>query len=208
MSELAADFETGRPGLTVRISFVSSGLAAAQVDQGAPADVIVTADRQALRSLVEQGAVGGLRTIASARMAILVANGNPRGIEGIEDLARPDLRVVLCDPSAPCGRLAARVLAAAGVTVQPRSAEANVDAAAAKVVAGEADASVVYVPTVIALGDAATGLDLDDSLNVSTEYPAAVVSGSARSGLADDFVHFLTGPRARQVLSRWGFQTP
>ena len=118
---------------------------------------------------------GADHVFARNQLQILVAPGNPLGIASIADLARPDLKVVLGDESAPAGRYAAQALRAAGVTVAPVSREADVKAAVAKVTLGEADATIVYVTDVIAAGARGQGVPIADAQNVVAEYPIAVV---------------------------------
>ena len=90
------------------------------------------------------------------------------------DLADPDLVVVTCGEEVPIGRYAADVFRKAGVTVTPKSYEADVKAVVNKVTLGEADAGIVYATDVKAAGDKAEGVAIPDDLNVIATYPIAV----------------------------------
>src|SRR5947209_8163912 len=112
---------------------------------GAPADVVATADEESMAKLVSAGLVEPPRDFAKNKLQVVVARGDPRAINGLADLARSTLKVVLADPSVPAGKYARQVLDAAHVTVKPVSLELDVKSVLRKVAAGEADAGIVYV---------------------------------------------------------------
>lgn len=201
-------FGAAHPGVAVRFSFAASSALAAQVRNGAPADVIATADRRTVDDLARAGLVAAPEVFARNRLAILVAAGNPRRIRSLADLARPDLVVVLCAEQVPCGSLAARALAGAGAAVRARSFEADVKAVVSRVVLGEADAGLVYATDVAAAGDRADGVGLAPGDDVATDYAAAPVAASDEARLARDFVAFLRSAPAQQALGAAGFEGP
>jgi len=206
----ATDTELQRehPGLAVSPSFAGSQTLVAQILAGAPADLIATADQQSMRQLVAAGAVESPRIFARNQLAIVVAPGNPRGIHGLADLARPELAVVLADPTVPVGGAAAAVLRRQGVIVHPRSLELDVKAVLRRVVAGEADAGIVYVTDVSAAGASAAAVQLPASANVQAAYPVAVVRGSAHRAAAEAYLtELLHGAGHRALLAR-GFLPP
>ncbi|MEA2827189.1 MAG: molybdate transport system substrate-binding protein [Actinomycetota bacterium] len=193
------------PDLSVTYSFAGSGALVAQIRQGAPADVIATADTASMARLTDAGLVDAPVTFARNRLEILVAPGNPRGIASLADLARGDVKVVLEDETVPAGRYAAQALAAAGVTVDPVSQEVDVKAAVAKVTLGEADATVVYATDVAAAGAKAEGVVIPDAQNVVAEYPVAVVKATANRGGATTFVDAIVRGTGQDALRRRGF---
>ncbi|HEX9258784.1 MAG TPA: molybdate ABC transporter substrate-binding protein, partial [Acidimicrobiales bacterium] len=158
-TELGDVFERANPEASVRFSFASSSEVVRQVTQGAPADVVATADTSTMRTLTDGGGNAGEPEIfATSALEIMVAAGNPKGIKGLADLARPGVIVVLCATEVPAGRYAHQALEKAGVFLKPRSLEQNVKAAASKVILGEADAAIVYTTDVLAAEDKAAGV--------------------------------------------------
>ncbi|HEV3232614.1 MAG TPA: molybdate ABC transporter substrate-binding protein, partial [Candidatus Dormibacteraeota bacterium] len=126
-TDLAKDFERRHPGVHVHLSFAGSPTLAAQVEQGAPADLIATADAATIDRLAGEGLLNGTpETVATNRLEIAVAHGNPAGVHGLADLARPGLRVALCAATVPCGKGAATALARAGVQVSPVTLDPDV----------------------------------------------------------------------------------
>ncbi len=203
--ELGRRFEADHPGLTVRFNFAASSSLARQLEEGAPGDVLATADEVSMQRAVAAGVVGPPVVFARNRLEIVTEAGNPTGVARLADLARPGLTVVLCAPEVPCGRFAADVLARAGVSVEAASLEENVKAVLAKVTLGEADAGIVYVTDVRAAGAQATGVPIPDAENVVADYPLAVATAAANPAAAQAWVDFARGPIGQEVLGRAGF---
>lgn len=204
VAELADGFETTHPGLTVTTGFGASSSLAQQVVAGAPADVLATASPEAL-ALVE-GAQG--RVLARNRLQIAVPGGNPGGVTGLADLARPELAVALCAPQVPCGAAAAALLEAAGVRARPDTLEQDARAALAKVRLGEVDAALVYRTDVLAADDEVDGVALPEAAGASSEYPVAVLPGARHPQAARAFVEHLLSPEGQRALADAGFDAP
>lgn len=208
-TELAEAFAADTPDVEVTLSFAGSSELVAQILEGAPADVFASADLANMNRLTEASGHADAPVVFATNAAeIVVEAGNPLGIDGVADLAEPDLVVVLCAPEVPCGAYAEQVVERAGVTVTPRSFEQNVNAVVAKVALGEADAGIVYRTDVIAAGDAVAGVTIPADANVVAEYPIVTTADSANPAAADAFVGFVLGPTGQQILGRSGFGAP
>ncbi|WP_369054492.1 molybdate ABC transporter substrate-binding protein [Kineococcus terrestris] len=206
--ELGRRFEEQNPGTAVTFSFGASSALATQVRQGVPADVLATASEPAMASVADEGLVGEPVAFARNETAIAVPLGNPAGVTGVADLARPGTRVALCQVQVPCGAAAQEVFRAAGVDVRPVTEEADVKATLAKVVLGEVDAALVYVTDVRAAADGVEAVEVPADVNASTTYPVATLTGSARPELAQRFVDLVLSDQGRDVLRDAGFSTP
>lgn len=209
LGELEPTFEAKHPDVDVRLTFAGSSALVRQVLDGADADVVITADERTMQQLVDASAVGPRVVVARNRLAILVEAGNPKSITGIGDLARRDLKVVLCAEQVPCGALARDALDTAGVSVQPASLEENVKGVVAKVSLGEADAGVAYETDGKAAGAAVEVVALGPGAGAAeTDYPAAVVSASKARAAAESLIEFLGSAAARDALGAAGFRMP
>jgi len=204
-TRIGAGFEAANPGTEVRFNFGSSSALATQLSQGAPADVFAAADETTMARAAAAEAVAAPATFATNTLAVLVAPGNPRAVGTVRDLARSDLTVVLAAPQVPLGGYTAVVLRNAGVTVTPRSLEADAKAVVAKVVAGEADAAVVYRTDAVAAGHRATTVAIADDLNVTANYPIAVATAAPNPAVARLFIAYVGGPEGRAALAQAGF---
>ena len=191
-------FEGRHAGVQVRFSFAGSQALVAQLKQGAPADVLATADTASMAA----SGLTGARVFARNRLAIITAPGNPKHVAALADLGRSGLRVVLAGPTVPVGKAANKAIAAAHVTVKPVSLEQDVKGVVTKVRLGEADAGIAYVTDVKAAhGDiAGTGLP-----EISNSYPVVV----AKDGTdATAFADFLLSSDGQTLLASFGFLPP
>lgn len=200
--------EAAHPGFTASYSFAGSQQLVENIIDGAPADVIATADTATMQQLLSRGLVEPPQTLARNRLAIAVAKGNPKHIARLMDLARGDVSVVLADPSVPAGNYARQALLRAGVTVRPKSLELSVEAALEKVESGDADAAIVYATDIAAAAGLVTGVAIPDADNVIATYPIAVVKGARNPVAARAFVALAVAGTIQSALRQRGFLPP
>jgi molybdate transport system substrate-binding protein len=178
-------------------NFGGSATLANQIQAGAPGDVFASADQANMQIVVQSGvAAGSPRDFARNKLAIAVQPGNPKGIKGFADLSRPDVNLVVCLPSVPCGAFQQKTR----VPLKPKSQELDVKAVLSKVVLGEADAGVVYITDIKAAGSRVQGVDIADGDNVISTYPIVALSKGG-SG----FVDFVLSPAGQEILRSYGF---
>jgi molybdate transport system substrate-binding protein len=206
-TEIAERFEAEHQGVTVALTFAGSADLVSQVSQGAPADVIATADSATMATLVHDGIVEADDTavFATNTLEIAVPRDNPAGIRSLADLAAAGLNLVVCAPQVPCGAATETVAEAAGVHLIPVSEENSVTDVLGKVSSGEADAGLVYVTDVEAAGEKVRGIEFAEASAAVNEYPIARVSGSGQSRLAAEFGRFVTGAAGQALLAEAGF---
>ena len=120
-SEAGEAFSATDDGSPVEFSFDASSALVTQIIEGAPADVFASADTANMDKLT--AGMNGTDPVifATNLLTIIVPAGNPAAVTGVEDLANPDLNVVLCAEEVPCGNYANQILEAAGVEVTRRA---------------------------------------------------------------------------------------
>jgi molybdate transport system substrate-binding protein len=195
-------------GVSIIYNFAGTNALVAQIKQGAPADVIASADTKNMQTLVAAGLVDTPVTFARNKLEIAVAPGNPQHITGLADLTKPSVSVVLEAVGVPAGDYARQALAAQHLTVKPRSLETDVKSAVAKVTSGEADATVVYVTDVAAAGTSVTGVAIPADQNVIATYPIAVLKSAKHQTAAQAFVASAVSGDVQQALETAGFLPP
>jgi len=205
-TKLGEDFTAANVGTKVTFNFAGSQALATQIQQAAPADVFASADIPNMGKVKDL--VGTPQNFASNLLAIVVEKGNPKDVKGLEDLASPDLKVVLAAEEVPAGKYAKQVIDQAGVSVAPVSQEDNVKAVVTKVSLGEADAGIVYVTDVTAGGDKVEGVDIPEDQNVTATYPIATVKATKAQDKAQAFMDLVLSAEGQQVLEQYGFLPP
>ncbi|MFK4064472.1 molybdate ABC transporter substrate-binding protein [Streptomyces sp. NPDC029674] len=199
-------YEKEHPGTDLTVSAAGSQELAAQVKQGAPADVLVTADTKTMDGL--KGETGEPTVIARNRLVIATREGNPDKVKGLKDLGDSKLKVVLADDTVPVGRYSKQVLDKQGVDVKPVSKEPNVRSVLSKVELGEADAGIVYRTDAATAPGKVDAIEIPDAQNAVAAYPAATLKSSENSEAAAAFVKWLSTPGAQKILRGAGFQKP
>ncbi|HVX17842.1 MAG TPA: molybdate ABC transporter substrate-binding protein [Acidimicrobiales bacterium] len=200
-----ATLATSDPGLSITYSFAGSGELVTQIANGAPADVIATANTSTMHTLVQEGLVEPPVTFARNKLEILVAPGNPKHVKALADLTKSDLTLVLCDETVPAGKYATQIFRAASLTPHPKSLEPDVKAAVTKVVTGEADATVVYVTDVKAAGSEGQGVAIPAAQNAIATYPIAIVKATKHRAAAAAFVDAIVHGSGQRALTARGF---
>lgn len=207
--ELAAAFERSHPGQRVELHFAGTPQLVVQLQAGAPADLLASADLTNMQRVVDLGRTASPPVpFARNRLTIVTAAANPHAIRSLADLARPELRVLLCGPEVPAGRYAREALAKAGITLQSRSDEPSVKAVVSKIRLGEADAGIVYVTDATAAGPDVAAVLIPDEHNVVASYPVALLHGGHAPQVAAAFLAFLRADEGQRILQASGFQRP
>ena len=198
---LETEFEAANPDVDVVVNAAGSSSLVAQLTDGAPADILVTADVDTMaRAIASTPIVGDPAVLARNGLVIAVERGNPLAIESLDDLT--DAVVVLAAPEVPAGAYARAVLECAGVEVEPASLEQSVRSVASKVALGEADAGLVYRTDV---SDALEAVEVPAACQISAEYPIVLV---ADTPAARRFLSFVTGSDGARALADAGFELP
>lgn len=208
-TSLGQQFQAAHPGVTVAFSFAGSSDLAAQIANGAPADVFASADTKNMDKVTGPGlADGAAKDFATNVLTIAVRPGNPSGITGLADLAKPGVKLVDCAAQVPCGAAAQAAAKAAGVNLTPVSEESNVTDVLGKVISGEADAGLVYVTDVKGAAGKVDGVAFPESSAAVNHYPVAVLRDSKDKDTARAFVEYVSGAEGRKVLGDAGFGAP
>jgi molybdate transport system substrate-binding protein len=179
---------------------------AAQLRDGARADVLLSASIRPVAELREAGLVEEPEAFASNRLVIVVPADNPAGIERVQDLARSGVKLVLGAPGVPIGDYAREALSGTDALAQVVSFEEDVKGVLGKVKLGEADAGIVYATDAKAAGDDVLTIPMRGARQPRVRYYAALVSPPSDAGRA--YVERLLGEEGRVVLERAGFFPP
>ena len=209
-TELAKQFRKVNKGVKVRLNFGSSSTLIAQVQSGAPSDIMASADLTNLEKLVASGnVVVTPKVFARNTMAIAVKPGNPKSVRSVADLTSLSF-IALCGKTVPCGVYASSVLTRAGVVINESKVTRGIDVKAtlSAVANGDADAAIVYKTDVLAAKKTVVGIDIPSTQNVKSMYGIAPIRGSKNLTNAKVFIDFVLSKQGWQVLNSFGYGRP
>jgi molybdate transport system substrate-binding protein len=208
-TNLGKQYEAEHDGAKVKFNFASSSDLAAQIDQGAPADVFASADEPNMQKVVDADmADGDPQAFAGNVLEIAVPKGNPGKITGIDDFSDKDLKLAICDLEAPCGNAATEVFDKAGVDASIDTYEPDVKSVLTKVELGEVDAGLVYHSDVLAAGDKIDSIKIPQADQVINTYPIVVVKDAGNPEGGQDFIDLVLSDDGQAELAKWGFRAP
>jgi molybdate transport system substrate-binding protein len=203
---VGTSFHRDNPGVGVKLNYAGTPTLVTQIEQGAPADVFASADTTNMDKLAADGfTMGGSQVFAHNQLEIVVAPGNPKGITGLADLAKPGVIYITEASTVPAGKYSLQALVAAGVNVTPKSLETSVTAVISKIELGEADAGIVYITDVTAAGKKVQGVQIPAAQNVIATYPIATVKGTTNAGIANAFIAYVLSTKGQSMLATFGF---
>lgn len=215
-----AAYTSSHPGTTLTISTDASSTLETQIEQGAPADVFLSADTANPKKLVDRMlAAAAPVTFARNKLTVIVPTSNPRSIMSPADLARSGVKVIAAGDAVPITKYATALVAnlakeagypanyVAGYTANTVSREDNVKAVVAKIELGEGDAAIVYVTDATSSAKVRT-IDVPESANVIATYNGVVLKASKHAPAASDFLAWFAGPAGQAILGKLGFLPP
>lgn len=192
-------------------NFAGSDDLARQITEGAPADVFAAASVRYPDQLYEDGLVDEPEVFATNRLVLIVPKDNPAGIQSVDDLRDPDVKLVIGAEGVPIGDYTRTVLenmGASDVLGQVVSEEDDVKGVVGKVSLGEADAGFVYVTDVRPVEDKVTAIELPDEAQAEIEYELAVVEVAPHHEAAHAFVEQVLSDEGQAKLQAAGFGPP
>lgn len=217
LDEVDAAFAASPGGVQVSAAYAASSILARQIEQGASADVFVSADVDWMDYLAQRKLirVETRRNLLTNRLALIAPKDSAvalpirRGMPLAQALGQSG-RIAMAGPDVPAGRYGRAALTALGVwdAVKDRTALAeNVRSALQFVARGEAPLGIVYdTDAMVEPAVRIVGLFPEDS-HPRILYPVAATT-AARSPAAAAYVRFLEGAQARAIFARYGFRRP
>lgn len=190
-------------------SFAGSNTLAAQIRQGAPADVFASADMVLPQQLHSEKLCSKPVVFARNSIAIVVPRSNPAKVRSIYDLRRKGLKLVIAGPGVPVGHYTLQLLKnmklAAKVLPNVVSREADVRGVLTKVGLGEADAGFVYSTDAKLESVHVNSLNVPARAQPRIQYGLCIVANSSHKTETQTFVKKVLGKAGQARLRAAGF---
>jgi molybdate transport system substrate-binding protein len=218
--DIAAAYQASHARVTVTLSFDSSATLETQIEQGAPADVLASADTTNPKKLVDKGlAAGAPVNFAGNVLTIIVPGSGTQTVTTPMDLGKSGVKVVAAGDAVPITKYANQLVAnlaklpgyppsfVDAYTKNIVSKEDNVKGIVTKIELGEGDGGVVYVTDAKASTKVRI-VDVPAEANVPATYAQVAVRASKNLAGANDFMGFVISPAGQAILAKYGFLPP
>jgi molybdate transport system substrate-binding protein len=211
MKEIAAAYEKESDD-KLQFNFGASNLLERQIEEGAPADLFLSADEAKMDALEKKDLLlsGTRRSLLSNLLVIVVASEASIAPKSASDLAKPEYKkLALADPeSVPAGIYAREYLQKLGLweTVKDKVVPTeNVRGALAAVESGNVDVGIVYKTDALISKKVKVAFEISAAEGPKISYPVAVTKSSKQPERAKKFAEYLAGTAARALFEKFGF---
>ncbi len=206
-----ARFQNAHPDIRVETNYGASNLLLGQLKLTGSGDLFFPGDDFYIEEARREGMVIETRKVALFVPVIMVASGNPHGIESVSDLADPDLRLAVAEKrAAAIGRITPEIFEKNGVSFENLD---NIDFTgvtapeiAQAVELGHVDATIVWRPVAVQYPRNSEIVDIEPEKNVVSPLVIAVLETSDNREAALKFAEFISGEESRAVFERYGYE--
>lgn len=210
--ELKAEYESVHEGVELTFSYGGSGALQAQIEEGAPADIFISAATEQMDALKEAGLMNedSITPLLENKVVLIVPKENPADISGFADLADSRVRIVgLGEPgNVPAGRYSEEILTNLGIFEQVK-AKANYGSDVRTVLSwveeGAVGCGMVYATDAYLSSKVQIVCEAPEGSCSKVTYPAGIVKASAHQEAAAEFMEFLKSSKAAEKFKSYGF---
>lgn len=212
MGELEASYEESHPGIDLVFSFAGSGALQAQIEEGAPADIFISAANKQMDALNEEGLMDStsIRELLLNKVVLIVPSDSTLCLTSFEDVLNDGVHMIGLGEieSVPAGKYAEQVFESLGIwdQVQERANfGTDVRTVLSWVEMGEVDCGVVYATDAFTSDAVTIAAEAPEGSCDEVVYPAGIIAGSEVSGEAEEFLQYLQSADASPVFESYGF---
>ena len=212
LTELAKAYQGNHPNVKLTFTYGASGVLQQQIEQGAPADLFISAGKSQMDALEKKNLLDkGTRVDLLSNELVLVTRKDNQTINGVQDLSKPEVKkIALGIPdSVPAGKYAQESLKSLQLwdTLQAKFVFAKDVAQVLNYVeTGNVEAGLVYRSDAMLSNKVKVVYAVPDSAHRPIVYPAAVLAHSKNKEIAGDFLKYLESSEGKQVFARYGFK--
>lgn len=207
--------------ISVVFNFDGSQVLRTQIENGAYADIFVSANAKQMNLMKNEGFMNNssITVFTKTKPVIIVPNDNPAKIQNVSDLAKPGIKIVIGTKDVPIGDYTLQILAKLAndsiygpefrkkVMTNVVSNETNVNYVTSKVALGEADAGIAYKSDITKdMAAKITKIEIPDKSNVIAEYPMGILKQSKYPVQSQEFMNLVESDKGMAVLEKYGFE--
>ena len=212
LAEIQANYAKLKPNVKLVFNLGASGSLQKQIEQGAPADIFISAAPKQMDELDAKNLINKAtrKNLVENKLVLIVPQDSKLALAKFEDLLKPEVKQIsIGEPSVvPAGQYAQEVLQKLSVwdKVKEKAVLAkDVRTVLTYVETGNVDAGIVYKTDAASSKKIKIAATAPEGSHKPIIYPAAVLSGAKQSKAAEEFLAYLSGPEGKTVLEKYGF---
>ncbi|MEW9697583.1 molybdate ABC transporter substrate-binding protein [Paenibacillus sp. SI8] len=212
LKEIQKAYETKNPNIKLNFNFGASGALQQQIEQGAPADLFLSAATKNLKALVDKQLIDAnqQKKLLTNELVAVISTDGKASIGNVADLSKAEVKNVAIGipESVPAGSYAKEALTNAKLwdILQPKLVQAkDVRQVLQYVETGNADVGVVYKTDALTSQKVKVAYTVDPKTYTPVEYPIGIVKATKHSKEADGFYTYLQSKEALDVFVKYGF---
>ncbi|TJX15408.1 molybdate ABC transporter substrate-binding protein [Tissierella creatinini] len=212
LAELTETYKEVAPNVTLTYTFGGSGALQTQIEEGAPADIFISAAQKQMDALEESGHIvnESRKTLLTNKVVLVSPLDNELNITSIEELVRDDVKKIgLGDPaSVPVGQYSEEIFTNLNILdkITPKAVYASdVRTVLAWVEAGEVDFGLVYATDAASTDKVKVITEAPEASHKEVSYPVAIISSSKHKDESQAFLDYLSSEEAAEIFIKHGF---
>ncbi len=215
LTEIQKEYEAANASIKLNFNFGASGALQQQIEQGAPADLFLSAAVKNMTALVDQELIHADQqtNLLSNELVVVVPIDATAVIEKMDDLTKEEIKTVAIGipESVPAGNYAKEALMNVNLwdSLQTKSVQAkDVRQVLQYVETGNADAGFVYKTDALTSDKVKIAYSVDTATYKTIEYPIGIIKATKHMEEAEKFYTYLQSQEALDVFSKYGFSVP
>lgn len=210
LNELKGVYEAAHPQVKLTFNYAASGTLQQQIEQGAPADLFLSAGTKQMDALIDKDLIDDNLTtnLLTNELVLVVPKDGSAQIQSMEDLSKLGDIAIGTPESVPAGKYAQQALTYHKLWEPMQSRlvlTKDVKQVMSYVETGNVDAGFVYKTDAAASDKVKVALTAEAESHDPIEYPIGVLKRSTHSDDAKAFYEFLLSDQAQQVFAKYGF---
>lgn len=215
LKEIQTAYEANHPNITLSFNFGASGALQQQIEQGAPADLFLSAAVKNMTALIDKELIDANQQVnlLANELVVAIPTDAKTAIESVNDLTKAEVKTVAIGipESVPAGNYAKEALTSANLwdALQSKSVQAkDVRQVLQYVETGNADAGFVYKTDALTSEQVEIAFTVDASSYKAIQYPIGIVKATKHSKEAEEFYTYLQSQESLDVFIKYGFSVP
>lgn len=212
LNEIQKNYQAKNPNVKLLYNLGASGSLQKQIEQGAPADIFISAAPKQMNELAEKNLVNKAtrKNLVENKLVVVIPKESKQNITRFEDLMQGTVQKIALGEVAtvPAGQYAEQVLKKIGIwdTVKDKVVFAkDVRTVLAYTETGNVEAGIVYKTDAVSSEKVKIAVIAPEGSHQPIVYPVAVLSGTKQQKTAEDFVAYLFSDESKKVFEKYGF---